>query len=140
MKYSISNLKEVTDCIELLSWAERERSDLDIKRILDERFAVRFTGTAIEVEAILQGVTAELNALYIIIAGLPEGSVKEENIKKKTRLEYKKFLLETRKESYNTVALLEKEMDLGRLYQEIAEVDVFISAIQDQKTLLETQA
>jgi len=46
MKYSISNLKEVTDCIELLSWAERERSDLDIKRILDERFAVRFTGTA----------------------------------------------------------------------------------------------
>jgi len=140
MKYSISNLKEVTDRIELLSWAERERSDLDIKRILDERFAVRFTGTAIEVEAILQGVTAELNALYIIIAGLPEGSVKEENIKKKTRLEYKKFLLETRKESYNTVALLEKEMDLGRLYQEIAEVDVFISAIQDQKTLLETQA
>jgi len=35
--YSISNLNEVADCIELLSWAAREKSDLDFKRISDER-------------------------------------------------------------------------------------------------------
>lgn len=81
---------------------------------------------------------AELAATETILAVLPEGPTSEDALKKKTRLEYKKFLLETRRESYGTVALLEKQMDLGRVLQEIEEVDIFINTIETHK--LELQA
>jgi hypothetical protein len=34
------------------------------------------------------------------------------------------------------VALLEKEMHLGRIYQEIAEVDAFVAAVEARKAEL----
>jgi hypothetical protein len=71
---------------------------------------------------------------------LPEGPSKEDAVNKRTRLEYKKFLLETRRESYGTVALLEKEMDLARVVQELAEVEAFITTVKSRKLELEAQA
>ncbi|WP_395057069.1 hypothetical protein, partial [Flavobacterium sp.] len=61
---------------------------------------------------------------------------KEAEIKKKVRLEYKKFLLENRKDSYGSVALLEKELDLERINKELIEVDAFIAAITAHKATL----
>ena len=52
----------------------------------------------------------------------------------KTRLEYKKFTIESRRESYGTVALREKEMDLARVKQELNEVDAFMTAVESRKT------
>ena len=80
-----------------------------------------------------------ITATETIIAVLPEGPSKEDAINKRTRLEYKKFLLETRRESYGTVALLEKQMDLARVIQELTEVDTFISTVKERKVALETQ-
>jgi hypothetical protein len=90
----------------------------------------------VEVEAILQGVEAELTASETILAVLPEGATKEAEKRKKTKLEYKKILLETRKESYGAVALLQKQLDLARVAQEIAEVDAFITAVTARKAAL----
>jgi len=137
MNYSVNNLTQVTDCNVLLTWAAKEKADLDFKKLSDERLTVRYTETSQELDAILQGVLAELTATETIIAILPEGQSKDDAINKKTRLEYKKFLLETRKESYGTVALLEKEMELARVIQEIAEVDAFIAAVSAQKMRLQ---
>ena len=81
-----------------------------------------------------------ITATETIIAVLPEGPSKEDAINKRTRLEYKKFLLETRRESYGTVALLEKEMDLASVMQELEEVDVFITSVKSRKVELEAQA
>jgi spore coat protein CotH len=64
---------------------------------------------------------------------LPEGNSKEDAIKKKVRLEYKKFLLENRKESYGVVALLEKELDLTNVTQSLTEIDAFTAAITARK-------
>ena len=136
MNYSVSNLTQVADCNALLAWAGKEKADLSFKKLSDERLTVRYAETSLELDAILQGVLAELAATETIIAVLPEGPTKEDAINKKVRLEYKKFLLETRKESYGSVALLEKEMDLGRVNQEIAEVDAFIVAVEAQKATL----
>lgn len=140
MNYSIQNLNEVADCNVLLSWATREKADLNFKKLSDERLTSRYAETAQELDAVLQGVLAELAAVETIIAVLPEGPTKEEAVNKKTRLEYKKFLLETRRESYGTVALLEKEMDLARVVQEISEVDAFMATIAERKIQLESQA
>ena len=136
MNYSVQNLTQVSDCNALLTWAAREKSDLNFKKLSDERLTVRFAETSQELDAILQGVLAELAATETIIAVLPEGPSKDEAINKKTRLEYKKFLLENRKESYGTVALLEKEMDLARVEQEIEEVNAFIAAVEEKRAAL----
>lgn len=136
MNYSVQNLTQVTDCNILLAMATKEKADLDFKKLSDERMTVKFTQTSQEIDAELQGVIAEIAATETIIAMLPDGKSKDDAIDKKTRLEYRKFTLENRKESYGTVALLEKEMDLARVTQEIEEVVAFIQLIEAKKTEL----
>jgi hypothetical protein len=134
MDYFISNLNAVADCNVLLSWAAREKADLDYKKLSDERMAQRFADTSLEIDALLQGVIAELAATETIISVLPD---KEDALDKKTRLEYKKFLLESRKESYGTVALVEKQVDLARVTGELIEMDSFIGVLEARKAELE---
>ena len=136
MNYSVNNLTTVADCNVLLSLAVKEKADLNFKKLSDERLTTRFADTSIGLNADLQGVIAELAATETVISILPEGATKTEAINKRTRLEYKKFLLETRIASYGTVALLEKEMDLARVLMEITEVDAFIQSIEIRKAEL----
>lgn len=136
MNYSLHNFTAVADCDVLIQRATREKADLDYKKLSEERMTVRFAETSQELEADLQGVVAEIAATETIISMLPEGPSKEDAINKKIRLEYRKFLLETRKESYGTVALLEKEMDLARVNKEIAEVEAFIAVIEEKRAQL----
>jgi hypothetical protein len=131
--YSLNKINTVADCNVLLTWAEKEKSDLTFKQLSVERVAVNYSSTSIEIDAVLQGVVAELTAIETIISTLTEGPTKDDLVKKKTRLEYKRFLLENRKESYGSVALLEKELDLERINKELDEVDIFITTITDHK-------
>lgn len=136
MNYSVQNLTQVADCDVLLSWAQKEKADLTFRKLSVERLTDRYAETSVEVATQLQGVIAELAAVDSYIDILPDGPIKDEALDKKTRLEYKKFLLEGRVESYGVVALLEKEMDLGRVAQEIAEVDAFVAAVEARKAAL----
>lgn len=136
MTYSISGITQVADCDVLLTSAGKEKAELEFKKLSEERMVTKYTTTSVEVDAILQGVLVELSAVNTIIDVLPEGPTKEEEIKKKVKLEYKKFLLENRKESYGAVALLEKELDLARVEQQLEEVDSFITVITNHKATL----
>ena len=84
----------------------------------------------------MQSVIAELGVLKTVIAALPNGPTKVNELKRKVKLEYKKFLLENRKETYGAVALLQKELDLQRINKELDEVDVFLAAITARKAAL----
>lgn len=130
MNYSISNLTLVADCNSLLAWAAREKADLNYKKITIERVSQKYAETSVGLDAELQGVIAEIAANDTIISVLPEGPTKEEALDKKVRLEYKKFVLENRRENYGTVALLQKESELGRIDQQILEVDAFVAAVE----------
>lgn len=134
--YSLNKINTVADCNVLLTWAEKEKSDLTFKQLSVERVAVNYSSTSIEIDAVLQGVVAEVSAIDTIIGTLAEGPTKEDLVKKKTRLEYKRFLLENRKESYGSVALLEKELDLERINKELDEVDTFITTVTAHKATL----
>ena len=136
MAYSISGITQVADCDVLLTSAGKEKAELEFKKLSEERMVTKYTTTSDEVDAILQGVLVELSAVNTIIDVLPEGPTKEEEIKKKVKMEYKKFLLENRKESYGAVALLEKELDLARVEQQLEEVDSFITVITNHKATL----
>ena len=136
MNYSVQNLTLIADCNQLLAMAAREKADLDFKRLSDERMATRFAENSQQIDAELQGVIAEIAATETIISMLPEGPSKEDAIDRRTRLEYRKFTLENRKESYGTVALLEKEMDLARVNREIEEVTAFMQLVEEKKGTL----
>lgn len=136
MNYTVQNLTQVADCDVLLSLAQKEKADLTFRKLSVIRLTDRYAETSVEVATQLQGVIAELAAVDSYIAILPDGPIKDEAVDKKTRLEYKKFLLEGRVESYGVVALLEKQMDLGRVEQEIAEVDAFMAAVEARKATL----
>lgn len=130
MNYSISSLTQVADCNSLLAWAAREKADLNYKKITIERVSQKYAETSVGLDAEIQAVIAEIAATETIIAALPEGPTKEAQLDKKVTLEYRKFVLENRKENYGTVALLQKESELGRIDQEIVEVDTFTATIQ----------
>lgn len=136
MEYSIGNITQAADCDVLLTWAGKEKADLTFKKLSEERLTNKYATTSIEVEAILQGVLVELSAVETIIGVLPDGTTKDDEIKKKVKLEYKKFLLETRKESYGAVSLLQKQLDLSRVEKELVEVDTFIATITAHKATL----
>lgn len=136
MSYSFSKVTQVSDCDVLLSWAEKEKADLTFKKFSEERLTDNYSTTSVEIDAVLQGVLAEIAAVETVIGVLPAGVTKENEIKRKVRLEYKKFLLENRKDSYGSVALLEKELDLERINKELAEVDAFIAGLTAHKATL----
>ena len=134
--YSLNKITTVADCNVLLAWAEKEKSDLTFKQISVERITVNYGSTSTEIDVILQSVISEINVTATVLLTLPDGPTKDELEKKKTRLEYKKFLLENRKESYGSVALLEKELDLERINKELDEVDGFITTVTAHKATL----
>jgi hypothetical protein len=133
MTYSTSKITTVADCDLLLAWAAKEKADLNFKKLSEERLTNNYSAASIEIDAELQSVIAEITATETIIATLPDGDSKEDAVKKKVKLEYKKFLLQNRKESYGVVALLEKELDLNKVTLELAEIDGFTTAISQRK-------
>jgi hypothetical protein len=136
MSYSISKITSVADCDLLLAWAAKEKADLNFKKLSEERLTNNYSAASIEIDAELQAVITEIASTETVIATLPAGNSKEEAIKKKVKLEYKKFLLENRKESYGVVALLEKELDLSKVTLELNEIDSFTAAIATRKAEL----
>jgi len=136
MDYAVTNLTQVADCDVLLTWAARERADMAFKKTAEERLIVKYAETSVEIDAVLQGVLAEISSLEIIIASLPNGPVKDEQVRKKIKADYKKFLLETRRETYGMIALLQKQSDVARVDQEIESLDEFTSVIETHKATL----
>lgn len=134
--YAVSNLTTVADCDVLLNMANKEKADLNFKKISEQRLVNNYSNTSVEISVFLQGILAEISAVTTVLNVLPEGPTKDAEEKRKVRLEYKKFLLETRKESYGAVALLEKQLDLERVSKQIDEVDAFILAISNHKASL----
>ncbi|ELM3643549.1 hypothetical protein SL053_002188 [Flavobacterium psychrophilum] len=136
MSYSVNKITTIADCDLLLAWAAKEKADLNFKKLSEERLTNNYSTASIEIDAELQSVITEIAATETIIATLPAGNSKEDAVKKKVRLEYKKFLLQNKKESYGVVALLEKELDLTKVTLELTEIDNFTNAIITRKAAL----
>jgi len=131
--YSVNQLTTVDDCNAVLTIAAKEKKDLEWKKLSFERQKDMYAENAVEVSAELAAKQAELTALDAVIANLPDGDLKDENIKKRKRTEYSIFLLNDRKANYGAVALLEKEFDLQRVLQELEETGVFIAELEARK-------
>lgn len=134
--YSTTQLTTVTDCNAVLNIATKEQKDLEWKKLSIERQKEIYAENAVEISTELAAKQAELTTLDAIIAGLPDGELKEENVKKRKRTEYSIFLLTDRKANYGAVALLEKEYDLQQVLRQLEETTTFIAEVQAQKDSL----
>ncbi len=134
--YSVNQLTTVDDCNAVLNIAQKEQKDLEWRRLSFDRQKEMYSENAVEVSTELAAKEAELAALDAVIASLPDGELKDENIKKRKRTEYSIFLLNDRKANYGAVALLEKEFDLQRVMRELEETAIFIAEVEARKASL----
>lgn len=136
MPYSVQHLTLVSDCDLALAMATKEKAILNFKKLSDEFSSTKFMETSQEIDADLAAAELELAAITQILAGLPEGPVRDEYLDKQRRTDFKCYTLRARKQSHGVIALLGKEMELQRIIQELEEVDVFIAAIEAQREVL----
>lgn len=136
MNYSVNKITSMADCDSLIEVANKEKDDLQYRKTTVTHQNANFASTAAEVEADLNSTNAQLTALNTVIAGLPNGTIKDANVTKQKRLELKAFLLNQKKENYGVIALLQNEMEQAAIDAQIAEVDAFVATVQAHKATL----
>ncbi|MFC7772486.1 hypothetical protein [Flavobacterium sp. GCM10027622] len=134
--YSISKITQTSDCDVALNWAQKERDILAQKKSIAEKTTLQLGTTAESIEVQLQRLPSELAATELAISLLPDGQLKEAELKRKVRLEYKKFQLESRKESQSFVALVKKEVQVQLINKKLKEYDAFIAALNAHRATL----
>ncbi len=130
MNYTVSLLTSKPDCQALIDIVNAEKEGLGYRKTGLERQHQSATLTSAEIETELASVNAELQALNAVMDSLPEGPTKVETLRKVKKAEYKKFLLEQRKDNYGVLSLLEKEYDISCIERDIQEADAFIADIK----------
>jgi hypothetical protein len=136
MDYSVSTLTQIADCDTVLALIEKEKKDLSFKKLSLERQQENYANTTIEVSAEIEVLNAELSAVITVVATLPDGDTKDDNIKRQKKLEYNLFLLTNRKANYGAIALLEKEFNIARVVKELEEADNFAAVVVARKNSL----
>jgi len=129
MDYSVSTLTELADCDTVLALIEKDKKDLSFRKLSLERQQENYANTTVEVSSEIEVLNAELSAVNTVVATLPDGDTKDDNIKRQKKLEYNLFLLTNRKANYGAIALLEKEFNIARVVKELEEADAFAAAV-----------
>ncbi|NJL13363.1 MAG: hypothetical protein HC913_10415 [Microscillaceae bacterium] len=136
MEYSFNQLTTVADCDALLALAGKEKADLEFKQLSLRRSRDSYLERSTQLNSDIQVGESELAALNTVIAGLPEGEIKEDNENRRTRLQFRLFTLNESLEKYGSVALLEKEMEMGLVEKQLEELQLFITALENRKASL----
>ncbi len=132
MNYTVSLLTTRPDCQVLIDFANEEKGTLAYRKEGLQRQRQSATITSQEIESNLLAITAELQALQLVYDSLPDGTAKQAIFNTIKKSEYKKFLLEQRKENYGVLALLEKEYDIASIDRCIVETEDFIEQVTDR--------
>ncbi|MCL9805537.1 hypothetical protein NAT51_08385 [Flavobacterium amniphilum] len=133
MTYSLDKLTTTTDCDAVLNSAQREKRDLEFKKIGDVRFTENFSFNSVETQAELQVVLAELAGCEIALSMLAPGKKRDTEILRKANLEHRKFVIEHKKSG---IALVERELDLVLIDKKLEGIDDFIVAVTAHKATL----
>lgn len=137
MVYSLNRLMTIADCDIIIQLATDEKDFLVHKQTNVDYNVDSYTGRSDEVEAALTATNTELVALEAAYPTMPVGSKGERDMEKRIQaLKYQKFLLEKRSDSYNALQVIQRELELGRVEAELAEIDTFIAAVEAHKVTL----
>ena len=136
MNYSVSLLTTKPDCQALIDIANSDKKGLLYRRAGLEIQSDSATSNSTEIDAELSAVTAEIASLQAIINGLPDGPTRDILILRYKKADVKKALLESRKDKYGVLSLLQKENDIACIDKDIIEIDAYITALTDRMNAL----
>ena len=137
MAYSVESLITIADCDKLLADAGGDLRAL-LRRSDNLDYARDTTSeAAMEAQATLAGLDAEIQALTSVIPSLAEGTKARKNSEADLReATYRRANLADRLEARGPVALLTRERSLAETDARIAEITAFISAVTARKAAL----
>ena len=136
MNYSVSLLTTRPDCQALIDIANSDKKGLLYRRAGLEIQSDSATSNSTEIDAELSAVTAEIASLQAIINGLPDGPTRDILILRYKKADVKKALLESRKDKYGVLSLLQKENDIACIDKDIIEIDAYVTALTDRMNAL----
>ncbi len=133
MTYSLTRVTNLADCNSLIESAQMEREEIAFRKQQQERQYKGISNGTVGVDSELAAVTAEIGSIEPIVASLPDGQLKKDFQVRLTKLNYKKFTLEQRKDQYGILALLEKEFQINCTEQELVVNTDYIAALEARK-------
>lgn len=136
MIYSVQLLKTAADCDSLITMATQDSADLGVKKYVQERKLANSGNSSVGIDADIAAANAEIGVLETLVAGMPEGDIRKGYESKLTKAKYKLFTLIERRNTFGQLSILRQQYDLGQLEKDIAEVDLFITAINARKAAL----
>jgi hypothetical protein len=110
-----------------------ERDEIAFRKQQQERQYNNISNGTVGVDVELAAVGAEIGSIEPIVSSLPEGQVKKDFQVRLTKLYYKKFTLEQRKDQYGIFALLEKEFQITCNQQELVVTTAYVAALEARK-------
>jgi hypothetical protein len=136
MPYSTNRITSLEECNQIISVFQRERDDLAIDIVVDQRDLNSFSLTSEEVKARLEATRNELNALRAVLPAMVEGPGKNYNARRVKILESREVSLSQRTETSSVGDILEKEFELERDKWLVTEYDRLLAALNARKAEL----
>jgi hypothetical protein len=136
MTYSLTRVTNLADCNSLIESAEMEHEEIVFRKQQQERQYKGISNGTVGVDSELAAVNAEIESIEPIVASLPDGQLKKDFQVRLTKLNFKKFNLELRKDQYGILALLGKEFEINCTVLELVESTAYIAALEARKLQL----
>jgi hypothetical protein len=133
MNYSLNKITSLADCNTLIDLANTENSELEFKKLQQERAYENVSTGSEGIDAEIAAVNSEITGVEMVLATMSDGPVKKEFESRLVKLNHKRFLLGERRERFGVIALLEKEYVLGNINQQLVESATYIAALNSRK-------
>ena len=136
MQYSTSNILTVADCDKLITFATKDKSLLEAKRIYLLKALDKLTEGVDAIPQSFESVNIEVAALGQAVDQMPEGDLKTNLALYMKRREYQQLSLSTKVDDYTIIALIEKQYDVSKVESEIQASAVYLAALEARKAEL----
>ena len=136
MDYSTAKLATTADCDFVIDRTSQDKAVLEHKLgglVIETSGNERSLAT---VKANLISVTAQITGFNAALAELPEGPDKQDMVSRIRKLNDRKENLEERLSKTGSTGLLLTELQRGMLEKQVAEMEVFNTAIEARKAAL----
>lgn len=135
MSYSLNQLLTKADCQAVLDQVADDRSRLVFRQTVANRSQDISTSSASHIAADLAVANANISLLTTLIPTLPASDQPARTLEKR-KFERQRDALTDRQQSGGAVALVERELEAKLVDLQLAEVDVFIAAVQARQAAL----
>ena len=136
MAYTVTLLTTIADCNSVITLAQKDKKNYEHKKYTLLHNLENSQENSTERQNRLIVINSEVAMLESIIAGLPEGEMKEEAITNLMRKKTTQRVVSNGNSSSTPVNLLDNELEISRIDMNMAETVAFMNAVEAHKATL----